>query len=179
MPGAKASWRKTEPFRKKLATKAASLKLTKSRNTPTVRTDIVAAPLEVNQSASTEIEVAVKDTRVPMSVSEAQQRLTAMLIAAAEFAEHDRALKNARIVDDPKYVELRKYRAQLTSELAVDRTNRILELNLSASDMSARAKLMQIFGGGQIVNGFYVPLKVENVREALQPHIHHNSSEEE
>lgn len=69
--------------------------------------------------------------------------------------------------------------AQLTTELAIDRTNRILELNPSDSDKNARAELMRIFGGGQVANGAYVPLKVENVRESLQLRAPFNAAEED
>lgn len=103
-----------------------------------------------------------------MSSAEAQKRLLALLAAAACIADQVRALVNARIEDDEASLELKRVMEKLTAPQITDSINRVLEADSSLLDEEVSAEFMKIFGGGRTVDGQYVPLRNEKIKEALR-----------
>ena|ERR1700733_3362559 len=83
-----------------------------------------------------------------MSGAEAQERLLAILVAAAFIAEQMRVLSNARIEDASP--ELRNTMDKLTVLQLTDSMNRMLEANASLLDDETSAGLMKVFPGGPV-----------------------------
>jgi hypothetical protein len=117
---------------------------------------------------SNEVDVALEEHGTSMSSVEAQKRLLALLTAAAFIADQMRALANARIEDDDASLELKSAMEKLTAPQITDSINRVLETNSSLLDEETSAEFMKIFGGGRIVDGQYVPLRNEKIKEALR-----------
>ena len=115
---------------------------------------------------SKEIDVALEDTRTSMSSAEAQQHLLEILMAASIIAERMRALSNTRIEGD--LPELASAIEKLTTQQVTDALNRMIETNTSLLDDETSAIFTKIFGGGYVVDGEYVPLRNEIVKEALR-----------
>ena len=122
----------------------------------------------VVESFSNEIDVALEDTRTSMSRAEAQRHLLEILMAASIIADRMRALSSARIEDDAQLPELSSAMEKLTTQQVTDTINRMLEANTSLLDDETSAIFAKIFGGGQVVDMEYVPLKNESVKEALR-----------
>jgi hypothetical protein len=116
---------------------------------------------------STAIELAIDDTHIGMSSEEAQQRLLAMLAASAFIAEQRRILSNVRLDDQAELPELRRALEQLSSPEVIENMNRMLEANPTLLDERASAEFMRMFGGGGVLDGEYVPLRSQTVRDAL------------
>ncbi len=114
------------------------------------------------------MDLALGNHSTNMTSAEAQKRLLALLTAAAFIADQVRALSHARIEDDDAAPELRSALEKLTAAQVTDSVNRALEANPSLLDEETSAEFMEIFGGGQFVEGRYVPLRNERVREALR-----------
>jgi hypothetical protein len=57
---------------------------------------------------------------------------------------------------------------KLTAPQLTDSTNRMLETNSSLLDAETSNELMKIFGGGRFVDGQYVPLRNEKIKDALR-----------
>lgn len=119
---------------------------------------------------STEVAAALEDHSTSMSSAEAQQRLLALLRAAAFIADQMRTLSNARIEDDPTSRELASAMQKLTTPQIADSINRMLAADASLLDDETSADLMRIFGGGQTVDGQYVPLRPGKIKDALRLH---------
>lgn len=116
---------------------------------------------------STAIELAIDETRVGMSSEEAQQRLLAMLAASAFIAEQRRILSNARLEDQGELPELQRALELLSSPEVIENMNRMLEANPTLLDGRASAEFLRMFGGGAVLDGEYVPLSSQTVRDAL------------
>jgi hypothetical protein len=114
------------------------------------------------------IDVALEDCRTSMNAEEAQKRLTAMLAAAAFIAEQMRTLSNARFEEDADFPELKSAMEKLTTEQVTDSMNRMLEADASLLGEDTSAEFMRIFGGGRVVDGEYVPLRKEKIKDALR-----------
>ncbi|MFF5720481.1 hypothetical protein [Streptomyces buecherae] len=117
---------------------------------------------------SREVDLALGDHSTSMTSAEAQKRLLALLAAAAFVADQVRTLNHARIEDHDAAPELRNALEKLTATQVTDSVNRALEADSSLLDEEASAEFMEIFGGGRFVEGRYVPLRNERVREALR-----------
>ncbi|QKW52842.1 hypothetical protein [Streptomyces buecherae] len=117
---------------------------------------------------SHEVDIALGDHSTSMTSAEAQKRLLALLAAAAFIADQVRTLSHARIEEDDAAPELRSALEKLTATQVTDSINRALEADSSLLDEEASAAFMEIFGGGRFVEGRYVPLRHERVREALR-----------
>jgi hypothetical protein len=117
---------------------------------------------------SSEVDVAIEEHTTSMSSTEAQKRLLALLTAAAFIADQMRALTNARIEDDDASLKLENAVEKLTAPQITDSINRMLEANSSLLDEETSAKFVKIFGGGRIVDGQYVPLQNEKIKEVLR-----------
>jgi hypothetical protein len=114
-----------------------------------------------------EVDAALEEHGISMSSAEAQKRLLALLMAAAFIADQMRALSSARIEDDAASLELKRAMEKLTAPKITDSINRMLEANASLLDEETSVELMKIFGGGRIVDGQYVPLRNEKIKDAL------------
>jgi hypothetical protein len=122
----------------------------------------------VVEDFSNEIDVALDDTRTSMSSAEAQRHLLEILMAASIIADRMRALSDARIEDDAHLPELASAMEKLTTQPVTDTINQILEANASPLDDEASAIFAKIFGGGQVIDMEYVPLRMESIKEALR-----------
>ncbi|TCR22944.1 hypothetical protein EV578_104274 [Streptomyces sp. BK205] len=89
-------------------------------------------------------------------------------MAAAFIADQIRVLKHAHIEGDDASLELESALGKLASPQITDGINQMLEGDSSLLDEEASAEFMNIFGGGRISGGHYVPLRNENVREVLR-----------
>ena len=105
-----------------------------------------------------------------MSTSEAQRYLLAVLLAASFIAEAMRKLSHARI--EGGLPELSSAINKLTTPRLTDAINQMLEVTPALLDDKTSAVFTKIFGGGQVLNGAYVPLRVERVRDALSLAVH-------
>lgn len=128
---------------------------------------------------STAIEVTIDDTRIGMSSEEAQRRLLAMLAASAFIAEQRRILANARLDDQAELPELQRALEQLASPGVIENMNRMLEANPNLLDERASAEFLRMFGGGAVLDGEYVPLRSQSVRDALYLTEHHDFPDED
>lgn len=120
------------------------------------------------ETFSTEVAVALADTRAVMSSEEAQRRFIAMIIAAAVVAEQFRRLQEAHIEGGEE--ELQKFRKALTdisTEPVVDLINKMLETNDGLNE-DAGPTLVELLGGGGRVDGKYVPLQLEQLQAAVR-----------
>lgn len=139
------------------------------RNSRMGEAGVVTTPLELTASPaefSNAVDAAVGEPDETMSRAEAEQRLIAMLAAAAFIADQIRSLRNARF-DDADMAELGSAMDRLTTREVADTVNRMLERDPALLDESTSTELMRIFGGGRHVGGHYVPIRTERVREAL------------
>ncbi|MET7686112.1 hypothetical protein [Streptomyces sp. NPDC005423] len=130
--------------------------------------EIVTLNSAVTAAFSSEVDVALEEHRTSMSSTEAQRRLLALLMAAAFIADQMRVLTHARIEGDDASRELKSTMGKLAAPHITDAINRILEGNSSLLNEEASAEFMKVFGGGQTPDGCYVPLRNEDVREALR-----------
>lgn len=156
-----------------LKTRRAAAKEQRSSNLEVSEVDsqAVAAELTALDGAVTadfanEVDVALEEHQASMSGAEAQERLLAILVAAAFIAEQMRVLSNARIEDASP--ELRNAMDKLTVSQLTESMNRMLEANASLLDDETSAGLMKIFGGGRFVHGQYVPLRNEKIKDVLR-----------
>ena len=120
------------------------------------------------EAFSTEVAVALADTRAVMGSEEAQRRFIAMIIAAAVVAEQFRRLQEAHIEGGEE--ELQKFRKALTdisTEPVVDLINKMLETNDGLNE-DAGPTLVELLGGGGRVDGKYVPLQFEQLQAAVR-----------
>lgn len=114
-----------------------------------------------------QVELALKDFR-SVSSEEAQRRIVMIMIAAAFIAVQIRALSHARVEGTEAPRELRTALAQLSAADLTDTVNRMLEVNSSLLSDEISAALMKIFEGGRFVDGAYVPLRNDKVRDAFR-----------
>lgn len=114
------------------------------------------------------IDQAFEQHRVTMSSEEASKRLLAIFAAAAFIAEQMRQLASAEIVEGAHRAELEAALAKLTPQAVTDGINMMLEHDAQLLDEASAAEYMRFFGGGQAVDGVYVPLTNDRVREALR-----------
>jgi hypothetical protein len=115
-----------------------------------------------------QVELALEDLRAGMSSEEAQRRIAMIMIAAAFIADQIRALSHARVEDAEAPRELRTALAKLSAADLTDTVNRMLEANSSLLSDETSAALMKIFEGGRFVEGAYVPLRNDKVKDALR-----------
>ncbi|MFF4461204.1 hypothetical protein ACFY13_16820 [Streptomyces mirabilis] len=131
-------------------------------------TELITASRPAPAGCSKAIDVALEDHRTNMSSEEAQTHLAEMLAAAAFIAGKMRLLSNSRIEEDPDFPGLKSAMEKLTTQQVTDSVNRMLEANPSLLEEEASAEFMRIFGGGRVVDGNFVPLRNERVKDALR-----------
>lgn len=105
--------------------------------------------------------------RHTMSTAEAERRIVEILLAAAIIAKNMRELSDASIEDEAS-MGLQEAMEKLTLPNLTDQLNRMLESDSSAVDAETSAIFVQIFGGGQVVEGEYVPLRNDDVKNVLR-----------
>jgi hypothetical protein len=115
-----------------------------------------------------QVELALEDLRESISSEEAQRRIAMIMIAAAFIADQIRALSHARVEDAEAPPGLRIALAKLAAADVTDTVNRMLEAESSLLSDETSAALMKIFEGGRFVEGEYVPLRNDKVRDALR-----------
>jgi len=103
-----------------------------------------------------------------VSSEEAQRRIAMIMVAAAFIADQIRALSRARVENAEAPRELRTALAKLSAADLTDTVNRMLEANSSLLSDDTSAAFMKIFEGGRVVEGEYVPLRHNKVRDALR-----------
>lgn len=105
-----------------------------------------------------------------MSQAEAEERLFAILIAAACIAEQIRALSGVRLEpEDSERVELLSGAIrQLSTQRIADGINRLLESDTASLDEATVAQLMKLLKGARIPGQGYAPIRVEQLQEALR-----------
>lgn len=105
-----------------------------------------------------------------MSQAEAEERLFAILNAAACIAEQIRALSGTRIEsEDSERVELLSGAIrQLSTQRIADGINRLLESDTALLDEATVDQFMKLFKGARIPGQGYAPIRVEQLQEALR-----------
>lgn len=152
-------WWATRRLKKELATAEAR------ENVKVDASQIVvldAMPAESSPQPGDELEVSGD----AMSNAERQARFKAMLLARAFSDAQWKKLSRARIEDDTSR-ELVAAMQSLTPQDVADRLNLLLEKNPTLLDDKTSAALARTFGGGHVVEGEYVPVKIERIGEAL------------
>lgn len=106
----------------------------------------------------------------PMSQAEAEERLFAILIAAACIAEQIRALSGVRLEsEDSERVELLSGAIQqLSTQRIADVINRLLESDTTLLDEATVDQFMKVFKGARIPGQGYAPIRVEQLQKALR-----------
>ncbi|MFG1904917.1 hypothetical protein [Micromonospora carbonacea] len=116
---------------------------------------------------SQQVEASLDDLRTDMSSEEAQRRLAMIMIAAAFIADQMRTLSRAR-VEDAAPPELKSALERLSALDLTDTLNRMLEANSSLLSDETTAALMKIFEGGRVVEGEYLPLHNDKIKDELR-----------
>ncbi|MCI4064033.1 hypothetical protein MRQ36_16090 [Micromonospora sp. R77] len=117
---------------------------------------------------SQQVEASLDDLRTDMSSEEAQRRLAMIMIAAAFIADQIRTLSRARVEDADAPPELKSALERLSALDLTDTLNRMLEANSSLLSDETTAALMKIFEGGRFVEGEYLPLRNDKIKDALR-----------
>lgn len=105
--------------------------------------------------------------RNTMTRADAERRIVEILLAAAVIAKNMRELSGATI-EDGASTELQEAMEKLTLPNLTDRLNRMLESDSSALDSETSEVFAQIFGGGRVVGGEYLPVRNDKVRDVLR-----------
>ncbi len=133
-------------------------------------TQVVAVEPITPQEFSKAVDAALAEPEITMSSAEAQARRLAVLLAAAFIAEQMRALSNARIEDrdEAAVQELENAMGKLTSQPTIDSLNRMLEARPELVNPEVSTELLRLFGGGTVMEGQYVPIANEKLKDALR-----------
>lgn len=116
---------------------------------------------------STAVEKVLTEPRTTMSREEADRRHLAMMLALAFASEQVRLLANADIRDEGREALLQAAES-FTSPEILSSTNQMLEANPKLLTGRAREQFKRHFGGGFSRKGSYVPLMVDQAREAFK-----------
>lgn len=137
-------------------------------------TDAPALPLTQADAACAvfveQVDTLSGEPGTPMSQAEAEERLFAILIAAACIAEQIRALSGVRLEsEDSERVELLSGAIrQLSTQWIADGINRLLESDTALLDEETVDQFMKLFKGARIPGQGYAPIRVEQLQEALR-----------
>ena len=136
-------------------------------------TDAPALPLTPTDVACAvfveQVDALSGESGIPMSQAEVEERLFAILIAAACIAEQIRALSGVRLEsEDSERVELLSGAIrQLSTQRIADGINRLLESDTALLDEATVDQFMKMFKGARIPGQGYAPIRVEQLQEAL------------
>nr|WP_221381997.1 hypothetical protein [Actinoplanes polyasparticus] len=134
------------------------------------RQDQVAAPGVPTAAAEAfcrEVDVALEGSRASISSAESQQYLLEILMAAAIIADRMRTLSNADVEDDASLPELKIAMQKLTAREVTNTINQMLTAEVSILDNETSELFAKIFGGGHVVDGEYVPLTNDKIKDVL------------
>lgn len=131
-------------------------------------TDVVVLDAVRVGDFSESVGTALADLGPEMSSEEAQRRIVNVMLAAASIAENLRALDGARIQEDDTSRALEASIKQLSTTKVTDSINRMLESDSTLLGEEDSLAFLTAFGGGQIVDGEYVPIKRKHVKKALR-----------
>ena len=121
----------------------------------------------VPEGVSQEVIDALEAYRASMSSAEARDRFVAALMARAFSEEQLSILRNARIEYDDGPLELECAAETLTAQQVGESITLMLEANSSLLNEETLAELGKILGGSR-VDGEYVPVRGEQIKEALR-----------
>ncbi len=124
--------------------------------------------LDAATEFSQQVEAALDDLRTDMSSEEAQRRVAMIMIAAAFIADQVRALSLARVEDADAPQELKSALEKLSALDLMDTVNRMLEADSSLLSDETSAALMKIFEGGRFIEGEYLPLRNDKIKDAFR-----------
>ena len=132
------------------------------------RDEIVSA-LPAIEEFSQSIDLALNEYHADMSSEEAQRHLLNIMCAAMYMAGEIRQLTNATLKDEDRLAwgaALEK----LTTQSVTDGINQILEGKVLTLDEEQSKTLTEFLGGSLIVNGAFLPIENERIKEALLVH---------
>ena len=121
----------------------------------------------VPEDTGQEVIAALEAYRASMSSAEARDRFVAALMARIFSEEQLSILRNARIEDDDGPLELESAAETLTAQQIGESITLMLEANPSLLDEGTLTELGKILGGSR-VDGEYVPVRSEQIKEALR-----------
>ncbi|KAM9872697.1 hypothetical protein [Leucobacter aridicollis] len=127
-----------------------------------------APPLMLTTGPSSEVELAVQTEVATLTPEEAVKLYVEAMTALSFAADRMRTLQNARIEEPEKFEALERAARQLTTPEATEEANRQLEAAAASLKPEQVHEFVRIYGGGAMVEGIYLPLKVERVREVLR-----------
>lgn len=129
----------------------------------------IASVLPEPEAFSQSIDLAVNEYHADMASEEAQQHLLNIMCAAMYMASEIRQLTNVTLKDEDRLAwgaTLEK----LTTQSVTDGINRILEGKVLALDAEQAKTLAECLSGTLVVNGAFVPIGNERIKEALLVH---------
>lgn len=88
-------------------------------------------------------------------------------MAAAIIADRMRALSNADVEDDASLPELKIAMEKLTAREVTNTINQMLTAEGSILGNETSELFAKIFGGGHVVDGEYVPLTNDKIKDVL------------
>ncbi len=88
-------------------------------------------------------------------------------MAAAIIADRMRTLSNADVEDDASLPELKIAMQKLTAREVTNTINQMLTAEVSILDNETSELFAKIFGGGHVVDGEYVPLTNDKIKDVL------------
>lgn len=117
----------------------------------------------------TDVDSVFEQPQISMSSAEWQKGFRAWMAATAVEEALRKMLANARIDDDDEVLlELQAATKHLTPQQRAVIANRVLEISPASLDDEAFTKLVKIFGEGRIVDRQYVPVELEEPKEAAR-----------
>lgn len=116
--------------------------------------------------SSDEVEAAFDAPRNSMSMTEWQDRFRLMLLTGAFRDEQWKMLSTARVEGADALPVLQRAMAQLSPQQVAERIQLMLAAHPSLLDEETSTRLMEILGGAQIVDGEYMPVRIEKIKEA-------------
>lgn len=157
-PAARERWRELKPGRKDRTERS------KGRGSSAT---LAQPPLDEQAHRSQQVAPTFSEPKIRMSSSEWQKGLLAWTEAAAVEEALRRMLTNATLDDDDAaLVELQRAVGVLSPEQRSSVANRMLETGSLTLDQELFSKLVKVFGEGRAVDGHFVPVELEQQRQA-------------
>lgn len=133
--------------------------------------DLAIGEIPLSEASAAEfsaaVETVLEDCRTSMSSQEAYRHLAEMLAASVVFAQKARLLSGVQLGDAAQAPELAEALGNITHQQVISGVNRMLEADPACLDEQMSAVLLAAFGGGCVVDGEYLPLRSDRVREVL------------
>lgn len=134
--------------------------------------DEIVSAIPAIEEFSQNIDLAVNEYHADRSSEEAQQHLLNIMCAAMYIAGEIRQLTNATLKDEDR-LAWGSVLEKLTTRSVTDGINQILEGKVLALGEEQSETLTEFLGGSLIVNGTFLPIENERIKEALlvQPNL--------